>query len=342
MENYYVEKFGGIYDRKKNYVVYCHTNNVNGKKYIGITNNIKRRWSRSGKEYENQVIGRAFQKYGWDSFTHEILYENITKEKAERLERDIISKLKCRINEDGYNVAAGGMLTSDFLMVPVDQYDVNGNFIKSWNGMIEAGNSLGVHATNISAVCTGKTHTCGGYKWAYKGEQPYDGVLNVLKKEVYQFDLFGTLITKYNSISEASATSGVGGTLISKCCSGIIASCGGYLWSFNKKLSANMHEVSSSIVDMYDTDGNYIKTFTSIREAKSYIGGGNIVGSCNGRCITARGYVFRYHGEPFNKYRTAKIINHNTPNPKGCDRKGLWIPVNQYDKDMNFIKNMTL
>ena len=58
--------------------VYLITNLINDKKYVGITNNIKRRWSNhchpsKGRE---QVISNAIKKYGVDNFKFEVLEEN--------------------------------------------------------------------------------------------------------------------------------------------------------------------------------------------------------------------------------------------------------------------------
>ena len=65
-----------------NWCVYMHTNKQNNKKYIGISSNIKKRWANQGVNYYDQVFGLAIQKYGWDGFVHEILFENLTKEEA--------------------------------------------------------------------------------------------------------------------------------------------------------------------------------------------------------------------------------------------------------------------
>ena len=59
------------------YSVYKHTNKVNGKVYIGITyNKPEVRWGSNGIGYKRQLFWNAIQKYGWDNFTHEILFES--------------------------------------------------------------------------------------------------------------------------------------------------------------------------------------------------------------------------------------------------------------------------
>lgn len=50
---------------------------------------------------------------------------------------------------------------------PVNQYDLRGNFIKTWPGQSEAARQLGLYQTNISHACKGNYKSCGGYKWKY-------------------------------------------------------------------------------------------------------------------------------------------------------------------------------
>ena len=49
----------------------------------------------------------------------------------------------------------------------VNQYDLEGNFIKTWNNMGEIKRELGINHSMISECCNGKQKTSGGYKWEY-------------------------------------------------------------------------------------------------------------------------------------------------------------------------------
>lgn len=91
------------------FAVYCHINKINGKKYVGITKqNPKTRWQ-SGNGYNNsEYFWKAIKKYGWGNFDHKILYENLTKEEAERIEIFLIAKWETTNREKGYNIANGG------------------------------------------------------------------------------------------------------------------------------------------------------------------------------------------------------------------------------------------
>ena len=49
----------------------------------------------------------------------------------------------------------------------INQYDLQGNFIKQWNSGREIERNIGIFHQNILACCQGKTKTCGGYIWKY-------------------------------------------------------------------------------------------------------------------------------------------------------------------------------
>jgi len=94
------------------YCVYMHTNRINGKKYIGMTNDCKRRWRPAeykpdGKQNERPFYN-AIRKYGFDSFRHEILIDGLFFEDACREERRLIAEYDTTNRRKGYNVAPGG------------------------------------------------------------------------------------------------------------------------------------------------------------------------------------------------------------------------------------------
>lgn len=49
----------------------------------------------------------------------------------------------------------------------VKQYDLHGNFIKTWGSIKEAAKGTNSYRANISSCCRGKTKTTGGYIWKY-------------------------------------------------------------------------------------------------------------------------------------------------------------------------------
>lgn len=53
--------------------------------------------------------------------------------------------------------------------IKVNQYDLNGNYIKTWNSFADIAKHFNlINASNIVACCKGKKKTSYGYKWSYE------------------------------------------------------------------------------------------------------------------------------------------------------------------------------
>lgn len=89
--------------------LYVHTNKINGKKYVGITSRkVEYRWN-NGRGYEhNKHFSAAINKYGWENFEHEVLYDHLTKEEAQAKEIELIALWHTNDREFGYNSSSGG------------------------------------------------------------------------------------------------------------------------------------------------------------------------------------------------------------------------------------------
>lgn len=91
------------------YILYEHRNKINGKRYIGITNNKTKRWYGKGKPYERcPYFWAAIQKYGWDNFEHNVLICGLSLEEASMLEKQYIKAYKTQDKAFGYNLTEGG------------------------------------------------------------------------------------------------------------------------------------------------------------------------------------------------------------------------------------------
>jgi group I intron endonuclease len=90
------------------YSVYCFTNKINNKKYIGLTCNIKRRYRqhKTGKS-RAVVFCLAIEKHGFDNFNFEVLKTGLTLDEAKSFERLQISILNTMV-PGGYNRTEGG------------------------------------------------------------------------------------------------------------------------------------------------------------------------------------------------------------------------------------------
>ena len=53
--------------------------------------------------------------------------------------------------------------------IKVNQYDLNGNYVKTWNSFADIANYFNLkNASNVVACCKGKKKTSYGYKWSYE------------------------------------------------------------------------------------------------------------------------------------------------------------------------------
>lgn len=85
------------------YYIYKIVNSKSPKIYIGVTNNFQKRIREHSYGNGNGLLARAVRKYGWDSFSYEIL------EKTNNREKEIyyINELNCK-HPNGYNLTEGG------------------------------------------------------------------------------------------------------------------------------------------------------------------------------------------------------------------------------------------
>lgn len=50
----------------------------------------------------------------------------------------------------------------------VNQYSLDGDFIKTWESTIDAARELGINQGNISNAARGRAQTAGGFRWVFK------------------------------------------------------------------------------------------------------------------------------------------------------------------------------
>lgn len=92
-------------ENDKIYTIYKILNEINGKIYIGFTKSFERRM----KQHAASKIGKfhnAVIKYGWESFTKEIIYQS--KDKDHCLQMEIYFIKEYNSIENGYNILEGG------------------------------------------------------------------------------------------------------------------------------------------------------------------------------------------------------------------------------------------
>ena len=99
--------------------------------------------------------------------------------------------------------------------VPILKYDLDGNFVCEYQTMTEAERVEGIDHANICMCCNEKIAQCGNFIWIYKGKEHtiqerirrVKGLLTHARK-VRMYDRDGNYIRTYDSVLQASKTSG--------------------------------------------------------------------------------------------------------------------------------------
>lgn len=103
-------------------LVYCITNKINGKQYIGMTSRtLEERWNSHCSAARNGSPFRfhsAIRKYGENNFKLEIIKDNLDVDECRSLEEQMIFEYRCMTK--GYNAKPGG---SGGWIVTDDKYD---------------------------------------------------------------------------------------------------------------------------------------------------------------------------------------------------------------------------
>jgi group I intron endonuclease len=107
----YSDTYGQVFN------VYILTNSFNGKQYIGITKNLKKRWaSHRNANGKNPALHAAIVKYGVDAFVFTHYADAFDEDSAKNIEILLI-KQHNTLAPNGYNLTSGG----DGTLQPSDQ-----------------------------------------------------------------------------------------------------------------------------------------------------------------------------------------------------------------------------
>lgn len=227
------------------YVVYKHTLREDGRVYIGQSVGYELRWGKNGSGYKGcPLFWDNIQHYGWDAFDHEIVFDGLSKEEADIIERVLIRRYNSTNIKKGFNLSVGngicgrtnkkyrtGGACNNRFDQRVVQYSIEGREIQEYASAEEAANKTKVYVYSIINCCThNHAFTAGGFRWAFEGELPQP--LKTSSSKVKQLTPTGKLVANYNSMTEAAKETGICITSISQACRGKKQDAGGYVWRY--------------------------------------------------------------------------------------------------------------
>lgn len=316
--------------------IYKIYNDVNEKVYIGQTiTTIKKRYrdhvnaSKSQNTY-GVILYRAMKKYGVDKF-HVVQLCKISCNSEDELRKQINDAECLYIKEynsmkpNGYNITAGGSNVSDSIKIKVDQYTIDGTFLKTYNSIALAQQSCEQGFKHlIIECCKGRSMTGYGYVWRYHGDSFYKYDVrpnNYGRCKVDCYSLDGKYIKTYTSIGIAAKElghidkNGKGMTSkICNCCNGLKRTAYGFVWRYNGE-SFDKYNVKPkqkhTIINQYSIDNKFINTFNSMVEANNltHVSKTGITNCCRKKNKTSGGYKWFYASDPSQPDKSKIIPN---------------------------------
>lgn len=211
------------------YCVYCHTNKINNKKYVGITSEKpEKRWKNGLGYKHNDYFFNAILKYGWEEFSHEILYTDLSKHDAEQIEIRLIDKWNLTNREKGYNIEGGGNLgkkVSDETKKKISE---------------AAKRQMTPQAREYLRQCTlrqlaTKGHPTKGHKCSEEKRNKIKQSHSFHSKEIEQWDFDGNLINIFSSLHELERQTGFFRCAITNYLNGKSNYCYGFVWKRRDK-----------------------------------------------------------------------------------------------------------
>lgn len=250
--------------------IYCFTNKLNDKKYIGSTivepgrrysQHIYNATHENAHQY-NYPLYQAIRKYGLENFTFEILEQLECKEEDIRIkEREYILHFNT-VSPNGYN-------QTDDTQHPINtaesykkmsetkrenakrvaEVDENNNILQIWRSIADCAEALDLNKKHIADCCRGNRKTTGQKRFYWINEQniliipeyhrdSYKGAIGTTQvqsssRKVNKIDKnTNEVLDTYGTLALAARENNCDASAITKVCRGNRKTCGGFKWSY--------------------------------------------------------------------------------------------------------------
>jgi len=336
-------------------LIYKTTNLINNKIYIGQKQIMKTEKELLNSNYygSNKKLKEDIKSIGKENFKREIIDYSDDFDELNKKEEYWIEKYDATNPEIGYNVSKKtgknfwlGCHHTDESKAKtskiVYQYDLDCNFIKEYPSIKETQRKTNIDVIRIS---NNYIKIIDNYIWM-DHKLSDDEIFNIkkiingrktIKKMIYQYDLNGTFIRKYKSITDASKYNNINSNLLFISCNNVLKTAKNFFWSYTElnKDEINyrlyLYSVNKKMIYQYDLNGNLIKEYKSITEASNItnVNISNICSCCSNKNKTAGGFFWSFKKIDKNEIKekiSNKYYKHYSRN------------VYQYDLDCNFIK----
>lgn len=262
-------------------VIYCTTNIINGKKYIGRDSNNNPEYLGSGSYFK-----RAVKKYGKENFKKQILQDCVDFEDLNESEKYWIDYFGAVKSDLFYNINEGGEAGYNVNFHP-NREEICKRHRETLKHKAENDSEykrrliekLKLTKTPDVLRRRNETHRKTTSTEAHRNK------MSIVGREVYKknpdknkhlrkivlcYDLNGSFIKQYESITEVSKTLNINPSSIIACCSGKINTSHGFTFRFqegNVELEIGPIKLLKKKVYQYTEDGLLIDSYESITEA---------------------------------------------------------------------------
>lgn len=295
--------------------IYQIKNKVNNKIYIGSSKDIYKRWRHHIADFKanrhcNKYFQASWDKYGEDNFEFLILERVTNLEDLKDIEQQYLLKLN-PFKENGYNLCR-----------TTESYTFGYKLSEDTKNKMKNKKFTEEHILNIK--------------------------LNIKKKCILQFDLYGKLIKKWNSLNDVISFNPIYKMSSIYCCcnsNSSQVSSYGYLWFYEEDFSdyklqyyvKTQRFLNKNSVVQLSLDGVYIREWSCVTEVNKIYKSSNshdIIRCCKGIRKTALGFKWVYL-EDYNLHKNNISIFLNNLHKL---KEKTYKKVVQLDMNYNFIK----
>ena len=252
--------------------IYCFTNLINQKKYIGSSCSVnpQRRYAQHlylANHPENEKgqypLYCAMRKYGILNFSYTILEylpDEMTEDEVREIERDYLIKNNT-LSPNGYNQTLD---THHPINDPksykkmketkrnnakrIAEINENNQVIQIWRSIADCAEQTGYNEKHLASCCRGERKTTSGKHFCWLNDDdtliipeyhrdPYKGEKGTTQiqsssRKVAKMDKNKTILQVYDTLALAARENNCDSSAISKVCRGLRNTCGGYYWKY--------------------------------------------------------------------------------------------------------------
>lgn len=291
--------------------IYAIQNTLNDKVYIGQSGNLFSRLKehrsklKNGK-HKNRPLQSSYNKYGESNFKlvviefcafhllceRELLYINLFGK--ENIFNTVINGEQVTSGSKQKNETVKRIKENSAFSEKVEQFDKSWNYIQTFPSMSEAARQLGVLQSPIRAAANGRSYGAYGFLWKFVNIEKRKTADERLELKRKKRDIFITNITKHlRGLAENRQGK--------KECE-YLGEEKALELSIRRSERMKQYDYSKNYkkVCQYDLNGNLLKIFDSIKEAKQSLGinySTQIINVCRGNQKTGHRFIWKYFND---------------------------------------------